>query len=227
MEEGRARQSSAGSKTLSNGIKVLKKLGERRQGLLITQLAKELALHRTVVYRLLGTLQQEGLVTQRDDGRFELGLGVIELAGAVRSNLQAAAQGPLRQLADQARATAFLAVLEGDEVVSVSAVEPPNAPVHVSYRPGFRHSAELGPGRAILIGRPFDPAERPDLARCREQGYVATHDEIQRGAWGLAAPVAMGPSPAEAAIGVVSLGPFDEAFVAPLVIAAAEATAQG
>ncbi|QUQ68803.1 IclR family transcriptional regulator [Kutzneria sp. CA-103260] len=226
MPENETGVPAAGSKTLSNGIQVLKVLARHPSGLLLTHLAKELGLHRTVVYRLLGTLQRERLVTQREDGRYELGLGVIELSGAVRPNLQAAAQGPLRTLANDTGATAFLAVLDGDEVVSVSVIEPPHTPVHVAYRTGLRHSVSLGPGRAILIGRPFDPDLRPDLAKARELGYVTTHDEIQRGAWGLSAPVTTGREPAEAAVGVVALGPIDEVRIAPFVIAAARAVAQ-
>jgi DNA-binding IclR family transcriptional regulator len=200
---------------------VLKILAAHRRGLQVSELAKELGIHRTAIYRLLGTLEQEQLVVQRENGRYELGLGVLALTSGVRSNLQDAAQGPLRRLADEVGATSFLTILDGDDTVCLAVYEPPNSMVHVAYRIGHRHPLHLGPGRAILIGQPPRPAELASVTEARPRGYVTSHGELQQGAWGLSAPIPQISGWADAAIGVVALGPLDEERVAPLVIKAA------
>jgi DNA-binding IclR family transcriptional regulator len=215
-----ARPAAASSKTLRNGIRLLQVLAANHGGLLVSELARELDIHRTAVYRLLGTLEQDRLVVQRESGRYELGLGVLALTGAVRSNLQDAAQAPLRRLAAEVGATAFLTVLDGADAVCVLVVEPPTSLMHVAYRVGQRHPVHLGPGRAILIGRPPSTAEPAAITKDRPLGYVVTQDELQLGAWGLTAPVTSPSGPAEAAVGVVALTALDEDRIAPLVIRA-------
>jgi hypothetical protein len=53
-----------------------------------------------------------------------------------------------------------------------------------------------------------------------------TSGELQPGAWGLAAPILPGSRPAEASVGIVTIGERDETAVAPLVLSAAERIAQ-
>lgn len=216
------RAEAAGSKTLDNGIRVLKTLAQHPRGLTMTELAKAVEIHRTGVYRLLGTLTGHGLVTQDAGGRYQLGLAVIELSGAVRPDLQTIAQAPLRELADAAGATAFLSLLDGHEVVSAMVVEPLHAGAHVAYRVGTRHPATVGSaGLAILSARAARPGERAEVALAREQGYSVSQGELQHGAWGLAVPVQPGSGDAVACVGVVALRPLDEREVARLVVGTA------
>ncbi|NED94668.1 helix-turn-helix domain-containing protein [Phytoactinopolyspora alkaliphila] len=217
-------EGAAGSKTLDNGIRILSALARHPHGLTTTQLAHETALHRTGVYRLLGTLTRRGLVTQRADTRYQLGLTMIELAGAVRPDLRATAQVPLRDLAEAAAATAFLSVLDGDEVVSALVVEPLHADAHVAYRIGTRHPATVGSaGLAILSARAAVTGERAEITEARRRGYSISEGELQRGAWGLAAPVRPRTGEIEASVGVVALGALDEPRTAQLVVSTAAA----
>lgn len=216
-----------GSKTLDNGIGLLQALARHPDGLTVTALARECGVHRTVAYRLLRSLTRAQLVEQRRDGTYVLGLGVLEMAGSVRATLQDAAAAPLRQLADDAHATAFLAVRQGDDVVSVSVVEPAVTGVHVSYRVGQRHPADVGAdGMALLAGEPPVDGERADVTQGREQGYVVSQGEIERGAWGLAAPVTSRAGTTVASVGVVALRALPEGQVAPLVTATARTIGQ-
>ncbi|AYY14905.1 IclR family transcriptional regulator [Actinobacteria bacterium YIM 96077] len=215
---------TAGSKTLDNGVRLLKTLARHPRGLTMTDLATALGVHRTGVYRLLGTLTRHGLVTQTPDNRYRLGLAVIELSGAVRPDLQSIAHPVLRELADHTDATAFLSLLDGDDVVSTLVVEPLHADAHVAYRVGTRHPATRGSaGMAILGALPPRAGEREEIAVARERGYSVSQGEIQRGAWGLAAPVRPRTGTPEASVGVVALQPLDEDEVARLVIDAAGA----
>ncbi|WP_166351285.1 IclR family transcriptional regulator [Phytoactinopolyspora limicola] len=216
-------RATAGSKTLDNGIRVLKALAQHPRGLTMTELATAVGAHRTVVYRLLGTLTRHGLVAQGPDNRYQLGLAIIELSGAVRPDLQTLAQAPLRELADETGATAFLSLLDGDEVVSTLVVEPLHADAHVAYRLGTRHPVTLGSaGLAILSARAPRANERGEISLARERGYSVSQGEIQRGAWGLAAPIRPRSGDAEASVGVVALQPLDEVHVARLVMDTAE-----
>lgn len=218
--------STAESKTLDNGVRVLQALARHPGGLSMSELARAVSVHRTGVYRLLGTLSRHGLVAQNTDGRYRLGLALIELSGAVRPDVRAVAQAPLRELAEETGATAFLSLLDGHDVVSALVVEPLHADAHVAYRVGTRHPATLGSaGLAILSVRTAQPAERAEVAEARQRGYSVSQGELQRGAWGLAAPVRPRTGQTEASVGVVALQPLDEQQVAGLVLDAAQVIA--
>jgi DNA-binding IclR family transcriptional regulator len=218
------RPASAGAKTLDNGIRVLKTVASHPEGVTITEISHTVGVHRTVAYRLLGTLSQHSLVSQGSDGRYRLGFGIAELSLSLRSDLQSAAHPHLRDLAETAGATAHLTLLDGEDAVSIGVVEPLNTQVHVTYRIGFRHPVTLGAaGMAILIGRSPLPGERPEVTTGRRQGYVASEGEIQSGAWGLAAPLPNGDAASVASVGVVALRPLDEYATAEHVLHAADA----
>ncbi|HEV7977440.1 IclR family transcriptional regulator [Amycolatopsis sp.] len=215
---------AAGAKTLDNGIRVLKAVAAHPQGLGVTELARLVGVHRTVAYRLLGTLTQHSLVSQGKDGHYRLGLGVVELSMSLRSDLRSVARPHLRDLAEATGATAHLTILDGEDAVSIAVVEPGNVGVHVAYRVGFRHSVTVGAaGLAILLGRPPQPGERREVTEGRRRGFAASQGELQSGAWGLAAPVSGADGESVASVGVIALGPLDEAATSASVLRAAEA----
>jgi DNA-binding IclR family transcriptional regulator len=199
------------SQTLDRGIRVLMVLAAAPQGLSVTALSEALGINRTVVYRLVSTLEQHALVRRDGQGRLHVGLGVLHLATAVQPVLRDVAIPVLRQLAERVGCTAHLTVAEGDEALALAVIEPSWTDFHVSYRVGARHPLTRGAaGRAILLLREEDgPA------------YVATSGELEPGARGLAAPV-RGVSGLEASIGVVTLVDMDVATIGPLVTEAAE-----
>lgn len=214
------------SQTLGNGIRVLELLRAYQRGLGVSTIAAELGLHRTIVYRLLGTLRTHNLVVAEPDGRHRLSLGLLELSGSVRADLREAAEPHLAQLAEHVAATAFLTLADGEEAVSICVVEPRNARLHVSYRLGTRHPLTVSAaGIAILAGRPARPDERPEVGEARARGYAVTTGELQPGAWGLATALPSGSTPAQASVGVVALTAPDSVEVAAAVRHAAEAIA--
>lgn len=206
------------AQTLDRGLRVLTALADAPHGRTVAELAAELGVGRTVVYRLLTTLQAHNLVVRAADGRVRLGLGVLELAHRVQPLLREAAAGPLRTLAEQVGATAHLTIVDGGEALAVAVVEPSWTDYHVAYRVGSRHPLERGAaGRAILLAR----AAAPDQPH---PPYVSSTGELESGAHGIAAPV---PSVAglEASVGVVAFAELDADAVGPMVVAAAAATA--
>ena len=210
------------SKTLDRGLQVLETLADAGQHLTVSELASRLGLHRTVVYRLVGTLERHRLAHRHPDGRYGVGLATVALARNVAvPRLGEVTLPVLSGLADRAGATAFLAVAEGDEATAVAVVEPRDTLIHVAYRVGSRHRLDQGAsGLAILAARLPHPEERSEVAEARRRGYAITSGELQSGAAGIAAPVPI-EAALEVSLGVVALGKLDEAQVAPLVVDAA------
>ncbi|MDX2846018.1 helix-turn-helix domain-containing protein, partial [Streptomyces ipomoeae] len=169
------------SQTLDRGLRVLKLLADTDHGLTVTELSNKLGVNRTVVYRLLATLEQHSLVRRDLGGRARVGLGVLRLGRQVHPLVREAALPALRSLAEDIGATAHLTLVDGSEALAVAVVEPTWTDYHVAYRAGFRHSLDRGAaGRAILAARQ-KPADGP--------GYTLTHGELEAGASGAAAPL--------------------------------------
>ncbi|GAB3768638.1 DNA-binding IclR family transcriptional regulator [Nocardioides ginsengisegetis] len=198
------------SQTLDRGLRVLDVLAASPGGLTVTELAGRLQVNRTVVYRLVSTLEQHALVRKDSRGRLHVGLGVLHLASAVQPVLRDLAVPVLRALAEQVGCTAHLTVADGEEGLALAVVEPSWTDFHVSYRVGSRHPLTHGAaGKAILMGR------RPDAPP-----YAVTSGELQAGARGLASPV-RNVEGLESSIGIVTLGDLDAATIGPIVAAAA------
>lgn len=198
--------------TLDRGLTVLTELASVPAGLTVTEIGQRLGVHRTIASRLASTLASHHLVMRGPDGRYRLGLRLIELSGHVLPQLSDVAIPELRRLAESLDITAFLSVADGDECVAVAVVEPPYADVHVAYRAGSRHPLSRGaPGIAILAGRGARPGEDADVAQAREIGYALTSGHLQPGAVGVAAPVPDGAI--AASVGVVDFAelPVDRA----------------
>lgn len=216
------------SQTLERGLRVLRLLAHHPDGLTVTELADELSTHRTGIYRLLGPLTEERLVVRGAGGRHTLGLGLLELASAVRSRLQEVAVRELRVLADELHATTALTIRDGAEAVVAAVVEPSGTAMHIAYRPGLRHPVDrAAPGLAILAGDTALPGERPEVGVARERGWALSTGEILPGATGVAAPIVVPGRPTDASISAVWVDPRDPAEMAAPVVRAARAIAAG
>lgn len=202
------------SQTLDRGLRVLEAIAESGDGLTVTELAATLGIGRTVVYRLVVTLEQHAFLRRSPDGKCRLGLAILTMGRQVQPVVRDVAVPALRLLADAVNATAHLTIVDGTEALAAVVVEPTRSDVHVAYRMGARHPLEAGAaGRAVLAartaaGRPLDPP-----------WIVATSDGPQ-GAYGIAVPI-VGVPGLEASVGVVSLRELSEAEVGPRVARAA------
>ncbi|WP_037609663.1 IclR family transcriptional regulator [Streptacidiphilus rugosus] len=202
------------SQTLDRGVRVLKLLADSEGGLTVTELAIRLAVNRTVVYRLLATLEQHGLVRRDIGGRARVGLGVLRLSHRVHPLLREAALPALRGLAEDLGATAHLTLVDGNEALVVAVVEPSWTDFHVAYRTGVRHALdENAAGRAILAARELRYGQQP------EPGWVTATDE-RSGASAAAAPL-LGLSGIEGSVGVLMLSGLTPERVGPRVSEAA------
>jgi len=218
-----------GSQTLDRGLLLLEAIAQAEEPLTLPELCRRLELHRSIVYRLLRTLEDHGLAVRDGAGAVRLGLGVAELARAVERDLQAEALPELTGLAEQLGVTAFLAVPEEDFVVTLVSVQPRHARGAVAQRPGSRHPLAVGaPGAAIRSL--LDPAELARLGLGEEalrstaagSAYAVSRDEVVPGLTAVAVPLALrGRGPVALSVVKVDGGPALDVVADALAAAAA------
>ncbi len=201
------------SQTLSRGIRVLEILADADRPLTIAEVTAALGVHRSIAYRILRTLEDHGLVVRDAAGAVRLGPRMAALARGVSRDLQAAALPELTSVANELGMTAFVAVLDRLEVVTLVSVEPRQAQATVGQRPGTRHPLAVGaPGIAIQsllsptqwadLGG--DAARRAEAAAIGAQGFATSHDEVIPGLASVAVPLLV-PGEPPAALAVVYL----------------------
>lgn len=190
MADQRSPVTAPHSQTLDRGLRVLETLAEVARPMAVAEVAVALGMHRSIVYRILRTLEDHRLVMRLGNGSYDLGLGLPVLARGVSRALHTAATPDLADLANETAMTAFLAVADRDECVTLLTVEPRHSHAHVAYRPGGRHPIDRGaPGIALLAGGPPDPSERPEVEQARREGFARSQSEVIPGMSSLAAPV--------------------------------------
>jgi IclR family acetate operon transcriptional repressor len=166
-------------RAVDKALRILETLGRESGDLGLVELSRELAIEKSTLHRLLGTLEARGFV-RRDplSLRYSLGIRMLELGTAVtaRSALGRAAAPVLDRLAVRSRQTVNLAVLDGDEILYVAKRESPD-PLRLTVEVGRRlpaHCTALG--KAILGFRPA--AETRRLFGRRKQLRRFTPDTI-------------------------------------------------
>lgn len=198
------------SQTLGRGLDVLELVAASPEGLTPAQVAAELELSRTIVYRLIGTLVDHRLLRRGPDGVLTAGLGTLRLTQNIAPTLRDGARDVLEKLAEDLGATAHLVIAEGEEAVAVSVVEPRHTTFHVAYRTGSRTPLHTGALGAALLA-----------ARKGEAGVFESSGQLIPGAKGIVASVPGLPGVA-AGIGVVTLAPTDTSTWGERVQRAAE-----
>lgn len=86
-------------------------------GLTLSQLAKKVRLARTTAYRIVATLEAEGLVSTTSSGKIILGIELLALGAEVRVDVRHELRPYLEALSLQVDETVDLAILDGDKVL--------------------------------------------------------------------------------------------------------------
>ncbi|MEV5879223.1 IclR family transcriptional regulator [Streptomyces sp. NPDC052101] len=179
----------------------------------VTEIAEELDVHKSTAFRLLGVLENRGLVAQaKDRGKYYLGAGVLRLAGAAAVRLDISQEGvPVcREVADELGETVNVAVLDEDAAVNImqargtASVTAQNwlgrrTPLHATSS-GKVLLAHMSPTlREGLLARTLPRFTdrtitgaamlRAELEAVVEQGYGVTIEELELGLAAVAAPV--------------------------------------
>jgi DNA-binding IclR family transcriptional regulator len=180
----------------------------------VFDLADRTGLNRSTAWRILATLEDEGLV-ERDPatGRYAVGHALVALAaGAGHEPLVRRAHAALRALALACEETASLAVPHALQLVYVDQVQAPHVmaanwlrrptPLHATST-GKAFLAWLSPDElgAALPGRlqrftdttiTTRAALRAELADVHARGYAVSRGELEPELWGVSAPVVAG-----------------------------------
>ncbi len=198
--------------SVDRAVSVLEILARRGEAG-VTEIAGELGVHKSTAFRLLGALENRGLVAQtKGHGAYRLGAGVLRLAGAAALRLDISQEGvPVcRELADELGETVNMAVLDEDAAVNImqargtAAVTAQNwlgrrTPLHATSS-GKVFLAHMPPAlREDRLARPLPrftehtvidpPVLRAELDEVLEQGYAVTLEELELGLAAVAAPV--------------------------------------
>jgi DNA-binding IclR family transcriptional regulator/sugar lactone lactonase YvrE len=111
-----------GTGALEKALDVLEAIGSAAGGVTQAELATHLALPKTTLYRIIATLVDRGMI-RRDPVRkvYRLGFRYLELVrnAYLMPDLVAAASFELRALRDLTGETSYLAVLDGNQVMSL------------------------------------------------------------------------------------------------------------
>lgn len=197
MAQGSEPATEGGSQTLARGLQALTLIGEASAPLGVADLARELGIHRSMVYRMVRTLEQHGFVEKLPSGQLSLGARLSALAHAVSKDLREAAAPQLAAIADELTMTALVVVYDGQAAVTLSHAEPRNVGAAFALRPGSRHSINHGaPGR--VIRSQLQPAEYP------AQDYESSINEVVPGLASIAVPIRL-PQGKPAALAVLCL----------------------
>ncbi|MGW3013611.1 IclR family transcriptional regulator [Streptomyces sp. NPDC001219] len=190
-------------------LEILAKLSEAG----VTEIAEELGVHKSTAFRILGVLENRGLVEQeRERGKYYLGAGVLRLAGAaaIRLDISQEGQPVCRALAADTGETANIAVLDGDAAVNImqargsAAVTAYNwlgrrTPLHATASGKVLLAHLPAPRRDTLVARKLPrftehtlttaAGLREQLAAALEDGFACTSEELEIGLNAVAAPV--------------------------------------
>jgi DNA-binding IclR family transcriptional regulator len=178
------------SQTLSRGLTALELIALADHAPTIDDVAVHLAVHRSIAYRIVRTLEAHHLVQRDPSGGCTPGVRLAGLGRFARPTLRSAAVPALASLADELMMTCFLVVSDGDEALTLESLEPTTTQFHLTYRPGIRHAIDRGaPGVAILAGRSAEPDERAAVTEARRRGWAFTTGEVIDGLASIAVPV--------------------------------------
>lgn len=199
---------------LMQGLSVLALFSRERPGWTAPEIAQDLGLSRTTVFRLLHTLQAGGFIARRDDERvYRLGPAMLSRGFVYLASLDVVemARPILMDLRDATGMSTHMAVRDGREVVYVARF-PATTTVNSTVQIGTRfpiHATVMGrmmicewsdEELSALYPDPDLPAfteQTPKtlaelrrlLAQDRERGFAVSQSFFERGVSSVAAPV--------------------------------------
>jgi IclR family transcriptional regulator, KDG regulon repressor len=112
--------------SIDRAFDIIELLSQETRGLAMTEIGRRLNLNKSTVHRLLASLRERGYIEKDDEtGNYKLGLGFIELASLYLNSLELKTEARpfLNQLTKLTGQTAFLAIMDGNEIVYIDKVE--------------------------------------------------------------------------------------------------------
>lgn len=214
MEHRRKEKAEYIVQSVDRALDILESFEYNEEELGVTELSHKLKLHKNNVFRLLATLEVRGYIEQdKKSGNYRLGIKTFEIANVFLHHLglRRQARPILEELVNRCNETAYLAVLDGSDVIYVLMHETSQTvrimprlgrrlPVHATAA-GKAHLAFESADRLALIfkDRPLrkltdktitDPeAFREHLREVARVGFAVDNEEFEPDVRCIAAPV--------------------------------------
>lgn len=204
----------SGIGVLDKALAVLHTIAESPCGL--AELCERTGLPRATAHRLAAGLEVHRLLGRDEDGRWQIGPAIAELASRVDDPLRAMSATVLPRLREITGESVQLYRREGSARVCVAALEPP-AGLRDTVPVGARLPMTAGSGAKVLLAY-ADPSVQQEvlaqakftpraLAEVRRRGWAQSVAEREPGVASVSAPVRDGRGTVVAAISVS--GPID------------------
>ncbi len=199
---------------LERGLDILGALGERPEGMVLTEIVKATGLPVSTAHRLLNIVVSSGFAAfDKSTKHYTLGVRIFELANRVRSvqTLSQVARPPMRELADHTGETIQLAVLADDSAMFIEKV---GADRSITIRGSVGQREPLwatSTGKVLLASLDADAREKligqlelkpytertmtaradllPHIDQVAAQGWAFTDEEYDRDVRAIAVPV--------------------------------------
>ena len=201
-------------KSVARALDIIALVSASRTGLGVTEIASQMDINKSSVFRTLATLEQYGYIEQNaETGRYRIGYAFLDVSSKLLDSLdvRAEAQAVLRQLETETNEVVHLVVYDRGEVVYIEKLDGHEA-LRMHSKVGKRapvHCTSVG--KAILAHLPVSEVigilERKglpvhtehtittkeafleELANVKKKGYALDLEENEPGIRCIAAPV--------------------------------------
>jgi DNA-binding IclR family transcriptional regulator len=210
-----------GVQSVQRAAALLEAIADSAEPRTAPELAELCGLNRSTAWRILATLEDEGLV-DRAAGRYTIGHLVARLAAAASDALPRLTRPHLEELARSTGETVSLALPRRMQLVYVDQVQAPHVmaadwlgravPLHatstgkalLAFLPPEELDAALTQSLAQFTDATItDPAQlRAELDRTKRRGYALSRGELEAALWGASAPIKDGNDRAVAVVSV-------------------------
>ncbi|HEY3943644.1 MAG TPA: IclR family transcriptional regulator [Solirubrobacteraceae bacterium] len=218
------------NRSVERACRLLSAFSIERPFLTLAELAGDTELPKATAHRLAAALRACGFLTQTEDGRYGLGVKLLELGAVLRESMDVVqlCSRAMNAIAAASGETVLLVTVDWERC-EVLLVARRNSPHPLAVGTLFGRPQPIPPGgalgQALLAGlspsdletvidglhlvatTPKTPIERRlllrHIARAREMGFASEQDEFIEGGAGVAVPVIFEEGRPLAAIGVV------------------------
>jgi len=198
--------------SVDRAISILQVLA-RRGAVGVTQIAAEIDVHKSTVFRILSTLEARGLVEQHASrGQYQLGHGVVQLAAGATSryDISLVSRPVCQELAEEIGETVNIAIHDGRQVINIDQVIGSSAVTTVNWVGQRTPLHSTSPGKVFLAAMSTENLDRvldeglerltehtivdpktlrKQLGEVRDRGFAYTIDEHEVGLASVAAPI--------------------------------------
>lgn len=199
--------------SINRALDIVESLAVQQSGLSLTDIAGEVGLPKSTVYRIISTLVKRGYVDRNTDGNYKIGLKLIEAVSYHINSLelQTQARPYVLQIAANLGLTSHLGVMDGDKVVYIEKMDVLSS-VKMYSQIGLRTHAycsslgkcmlsnyskeELNAVMANCSFIKFTPNTigsieelHDEMSIVRKQGWAMDNEEYERGHRCIGAPI--------------------------------------